>query len=142
MSAWRVSWKNSKGRHETSYKSMNSVMEHVDYCLRHGWAIEGIHAVHGEGQKLRCVFPQNSRKNNGKVLDEEILALLKEHGQMTVWEIAENTSCSCRTDSIRRTAIRVRMYALRDKGLVERVPNWENESTWRLASREKETTSE
>ena len=140
--AWRVSWKNSKGRHDTSYKNMSSVMEHVDYCLRHGWAIEGIHAIHGEGEKLRCMFPQNSRKNNGKVLDEEILALLRENGVMTIWEIATRSSCSCRTDSIRRTAIRARMYALRDRGLVERVPNWENESTWRLVPESRGTTSD
>ena len=140
--AWRVSWKNSKGRHETSYRNMNSVMEHVDYCLRHGWSIEGIHTVLGEGHNAHCVFPQRVRKNNGKVLDEEILALLRENGTMTVWEIAENTSCSCRTDSIRRTAIRVRMYALRDKGLVERVPNWENESTWRLVPERRDATPE
>lgn len=130
--AWRVSWKNSKGRHDTSYKNMNSVLEHVDYCLKHGWSIEGIHIVLGEGHNSHCVFPQRIRKNNGKVLDEEILAILKEHGQMSVLEIAKKSSCSCRTDSIRRNAIRSRMYMLRDKGLVESVPNWENESIWRL----------
>lgn len=130
--AWKVSWEDSRGRHEVSYKSMNSVLEHVDYCLRNGWSIYGVRTVLGEGQKGRCIFSQKYRKNNGKVLDEEILAALKEHGQMSVLEIAEKTSCSCRTDSLRRTTIRSRMYVLRDKGLVERVPNWENESTWRL----------
>ena len=140
--AWRVSWKDSKGRHYTSYKRMNAVLEHVEYCLKHGWSIDGIHTVLGEGHNAHCVFPQRVRKNYGKVLDEEILALLRENGQMTVMEIATKSSCSCRTDSIKRTAIRVRMYALRDKGLVERVPNWENESTWRLAPKSRDATSE
>lgn len=140
--AYRISWKNSKGRHDTSYKRMNAVLDHVEYCLRHGWTIDGIYTVLGEGHNAHCVFPQRVRKNYGKVLDEEILALLKENGKMTVWEIATKSSCSCRTDSIRRTSIRARMYALRDKGLVERVPNWENESTWRLVPERRDATSE
>lgn len=130
--AWNVSWEDSRGRHDVSYKNMNSVLEHVDYCLKNGWSIYSIRTVLGEGQKGQCIFPQKYRKNTGKILDDEILAALKEHGQMSVLEIAEKTSCSCRTDSLRRTTIRTRMYALRDKGLVVSVPNWENESIWRL----------
>lgn len=132
MMAWNISWENSKGRHDTSYKNMNSVLEHVDYCLRNGWDIHGIRVVLGEGHNRQCIFPQRYRKNNGKVLDKEILAALKEYGQMSVLEIAGKTSCSCRTDSLRRTTIRNRMYGLRDMGLVESVPNWEKESVWRL----------
>ena len=132
MTAWHIEWKDSKGRHETSYSGKNAVMEHVEYCLNHGMSINSIRTVFGEGHNKRCVFPTKMRKTSGKDLDEEILAVLKENGQMTVLEIAKATNSSYRTDSMRRTTIRTRMYGLRDKGLVESVPNWDNESKWRL----------
>lgn len=125
MMAWYVSWEDSKGRHDEVYGAIDTVLEHVKYCLNHGMKVLSVYATPGKSEKMRCVFRESG-------LNEEILRILGEHGPMTVREIAELTPISYRRDSIRRKTIRDRMYRLRDKGLIESVPNWKNESKWRL----------
>lgn len=123
--AWNISWEDSRGRHDEIYGTIGAVLEHVEYCLNHGMKVFSVYATPGKSEKKRCVFKEPD-------LNAEILRILGERGPMTVREIAELTSSSYRTDSFMRRTIRDRMYRLRDKGLIESVPNWENESKWRL----------
>lgn len=123
--AWHISWEDTKGRHDEIYGAIGAVLEHVEYCLNHGMKVFSVYATPGRSEKKRCVFREPD-------LSVEILRILGERGPMTVREIAELMPGSDRTDSIRRKSIRDKMYRLRNKGLIESVPNWENESKWRL----------
>lgn len=132
--SWFVSWKNSKGMNDVYYDNIGAVMNHVEYCLKHGWRVYDIHAApHIEGRK-RSLFAVDTCRysERGAETDRQILEALKDKESMTVLELAQVVKGTARSDSTRRKEIRDRMYKLRDRGLVVRIPNWDNESMWAL----------
>ena len=132
--SWFVSWKDSKGMNSVYYDNISAVMNHVEYCLKHGLRVYNIHAAPQVVGRKRSLFSVNTRHYSvrGAETDQQILDALKAKGSMTVLELAQVVKSSARTDSTRRREIRDRMYRLRDKGLVVSVPNWNNESKWTL----------
>jgi DNA-binding transcriptional ArsR family regulator len=132
--SWYVSWKDNRGMNSVYYDNIGAVMNHVEYCLKHGWRVYNIYAAPQVEGRKRSLFAVNARPYNerGAETDRQILEALKDKESMTVMEIAQVVKSSARTDSTRRREIRDRMYRLRDRGLVVSVPNWNNESKWTL----------
>ena len=132
--SWFVSWKDGKGMNSVYYGNIGAVMNHVEYCLKHGWRVYDIYAAPQVEGRKRSLFTVDTRhySERGAETDKQILEALKDRGSMTVLELAQVVKSSARTDSTRRREIRNRMYRLRDKGLVVSVPNWNNESKWTL----------
>lgn len=126
MTTWQVEWKDSKGWHTISYSSASAVVKHVEYCLKHGWTVRNIHvimlAIPGNA-KSRCIFPSRPHKGKRMNYGQDILDALKECGEMTPLEIADRIGSEYRSDRVKADSVRGAMYRLRNKGLVEQVPD-------------------
>lgn len=131
MTVWQVEWKDTKGWHNISYSGVSAVTNHVEYCLKHGWAVRNIHVITLEipnNAKSRCIFSTVTKQKS--VHAEDILNVLRNHGEMTPLEIANRLGSKYDSERVKKEPIRHRLYALRVKGLVEQVPDT-NPIKWR-----------
>ena len=132
MSCWRVVWQNSKGCHYVNYSNMTAVINHVEYCLKQGWTIRNIETVLGKGDYHTSIFM--SWRDRNKIHENErqqILELLGQNEWLTLPMMLDKIDSPYRSDSMKRTEIRVRLYQLRDKGLIESIPET-RPTKWRL----------
>lgn len=123
MTVWHIEWENSKGCHTIVYACANAIVNHIQYCIRRNWMFRVQTIVDSDEGERYCIFPTTRGKGRRSTFGMEIVEALRIYGAMTPLAVADKIGLEYHSDNIRRETVRQVMYRLRDKGLIEQVPD-------------------